>query len=71
MNVGTVDRGIRLTLGVACVAALGYHLLVARLLPLYGVVAIAVLILFFLKTGLTRVCPIMKAMGVSTNQKKG
>ena len=67
-NVGTLDSMVRIALGVACLGALGYHFLRAPLLPLYGVIAVAILIPFFLKTGLTRLCPIMKALGISTNR---
>jgi hypothetical protein len=67
-NVGVLDRYVRLTLGVACVGALGYHFFVAPILNLIGIIALVVLIPFFLKTGLTRVCPVMKAMGISTNR---
>ncbi len=67
-NVGQIDRTIRLILGAGCVGLLGYHFFVAPVLHVVGIVAVVVLIPFFLKTGLTRVCPVMKAMGVSTNK---
>jgi len=67
-NVGTVDRVARLVLGFACLGALAYHFLRAPILPLYALIALIILIPFFLKTGATRVCPVMKAMGVSTNR---
>ncbi len=67
-NVGRVDGGLRIALGIGCVALFGYHFVVARVLPLYAVVAVLVLVPFFLKTGVTRICPVMKAMGVSTNR---
>jgi hypothetical protein len=67
-NVGVLDSRIRIVLGIVCVGLVGYHFLVARILPLYGVLAVIVLIAYFLKTGVTRQCPIMKAMDVSTNK---
>ena len=67
-NVGKVDSIARIALGVACLGALAYHFLRAPLLPLYGVIAVAILIPFFLKTGITRLCPVMKALGVSSNR---
>jgi hypothetical protein len=67
-NVGKVDSVVRLALGVACLGALGYHFLRVPILPPYGLIAVVILIPFFLKTGATRVCPAMKALGVSTNQ---
>ena len=66
-NVGVLDSRIRILLGVTCVGAIGYHLLVARFLPLYALIPVIIGVPFFLKTGITRVCPIMKAVGVSTN----
>ena len=70
-NVGVRDSRIRIALGVGCVGLLGYHLLVERILPLYALILVAVLVPFFLKTGVTRVCPIMKALDVSTNGQPG
>lgn len=70
-NVGVLDRRIRIALGVGCVGRLGYHFLVARILPLYALILGAVLVPFFLKTGVTRVCPIMKALDISTNGQPG
>ena len=68
-NVGMLDRYIRLTLGVASVALLGYHFFVTPTLHVIAIIGIAILIPFFLKTGITSVCPVMKAMGVSTNKE--
>jgi hypothetical protein len=65
-NVGALDGGIRIVLGIACVGLIVYHFLVARVLPFYALIPVVVLIPFFLKTGATRVCPVMKALGVST-----
>lgn len=66
-NVGRADQAVRVVLGVVCVGLVGYQFLVRPLLPLWGLIIVIILIPFFLKTGLTRQCPIMKAMGVSTN----
>lgn len=65
-NVGRLDGGIRIALGILCIGALGYHFLVAPLFPVYGMIVVVILILFFLKTGITRVCPLMKAFKIST-----
>jgi hypothetical protein len=70
-NVGVLDSRIRILLGIACVGALGYHFLVARILPLYALIPVVIGVPFFLKTGITRVCPIMKAVGISTNGEPG
>ena len=68
-NVGTVDSIIRILIGIICVGLAAAGLL-AHLFPIYGLIPLAILIPFFLKTGATRVCPIMKAMNISTNKKK-
>lgn len=65
-NVGRADRAMRITLGVACLALVAYDFIVDPILPIYGLIIAVVLIAFFLKTGFTRVCPIMKAMNMST-----
>lgn len=70
-NVGVLDSRIRILLGVACVGLLVYHFAIARVMPIYVLVVVAVGVPFFLKTGLTRVCPIMKALGVSTARPSG
>jgi len=62
-----LDSRVRIALGIVCIGALGYHFLVAPLFPLNGLIVVMILIPFFLKTGATRVCPIMKAMKISTN----
>ena len=68
-NVGAADRFIRFILGGVCVGLLVYHFAVDSILPIYALLAVLVLIPFFLKTAATRVCPIMKAMNVSTLKK--
>mgnify|MGYP001570738817 CR=1 FL=1 len=70
-NVGDVDRIIRIILGVACLGLVAYHFLRDPILPIYGLILVVILIAYFLKTGFTRVCPIMKAMNVSTIKKEG
>ena len=67
-NVGTLDGAIRIVLGVACLGATAYHFLRAPLFPPYVVIGVIVLIPFFLKTGITRVCPLMAALKISTNR---
>ncbi|MEX2181601.1 MAG: DUF2892 domain-containing protein [Gemmatimonadaceae bacterium] len=69
-NVGLLDSRIRIVLGVVCVGLLGYHVIVSRFMGIYVLVAVIVLIAYFLKTGITRSCPIMKAMDVSTAGKE-
>ena len=69
-NVGILDSRIRITLGIICVGLVGYHFIFARILGLYALIAVIVLIAYFLKTGITRSCPIMKAMDVSTAGKE-
>ncbi len=68
-NVGRVDGMIRVALGVTCLVLVGYHFLGQRILPLYLLIPVIVLIPFFLKTGITRVCPVMRAMGISSNAR--
>lgn len=70
-NVGILDSRIRIALGLGCVGLLGYHFIVARVLPLYALIPVVVLVPFFLKTGATRICPVMKALGISTNGMSG
>ncbi len=67
-NVGAVDGVIRIILGIVCLGAAGYHFLRAPLFPPYVVIGVIVLIPFFLKTGITRVCPLMGALKISTNR---
>ena len=69
-NVGPVDGVIRIILGVAALATLICHFVFHPCLPLYAIVILVILVPFFLKTGITKVCPIMKAMGLSTSNKK-
>ncbi len=69
-NVGHSDSIIRIILGVLCVGLIGYHFLVESILPVYNIIIVIILIPYFLKTGTTKVCPIMKAMDVSTVAKK-
>lgn len=66
INVGHADRVVRIILGVVCLGFVAYHFLVASFLPIYALILVIILIPYFLKTGITRSCPIMKAMDVST-----
>lgn len=66
INVGHLDSVIRIVLGVICLGLIGYHFFSKRFLPIYLLVPVIILVPFFLKTGITKVCPIMKAMHIST-----
>jgi hypothetical protein len=48
-----------------------YHFLVDSILSIYALIPVLVLIPYFLKTAWTGVCPIMKAMKISTVKKEG
>ena len=67
INVGQMDSIIRIILGIICIALVAYHFLGNRILPIYLLIPVVILIPFFLKTGITKVCPIMKAMHISSN----
>jgi hypothetical protein len=69
-NVGHADSIIRLALGVVCIGLVAYHFISEPILPIYGLIPVLILIPYFLKTGYTKVCPIMKAMNVSTAKKE-
>lgn len=69
INVGQLDSIIRIILGIACVALVAIHFIGDGILFLYGLIPILILIPFFLKTGLTKVCPVMKALNISTVKK--
>ena len=68
-NVGRVDSIIRISLGFACLGLVAYHFILDPILSIYGIPLI-ILIAYFLKTGFTRVCPIMKSMNISTTTKQ-
>jgi uncharacterized membrane protein YeiB len=70
INVGQADRVIRIILGLVCVGLVAYHFLREPILPIYAIIGLVILIAYFLKTGYTRVCPIMKSMNVSTTKKQ-
>lgn len=67
-NVEKFDSAVRIELGIECIAAIIYNCTIATILSLYGVIIVAILIPLFLKTGVTKFCPIMKGLGVSTNK---
>ena len=67
-NVGKIDQIIRVILGIAVIAVIVYWFAMEKFMPWFGLIPLFILIPFFLKTGLTRVCPIMKSMGISTNK---
>mgnify|MGYP003886938777 CR=1 FL=1 len=66
-NVGRLDAVIRIVLGAACVGVLVYNFAVERLMPIYAAIPVFVLVPFFLKTGITRACPLMKSLNLSTS----
>ena len=68
-NVGQVDSILRIILGIVCLGLVAYHFFLTSILPIYALIPIIILIPYFLKTGWTKVCPIMKAMNVSTIRK--
>lgn len=68
-NVGQADSVIRIILGLVCLGLVAYHFIREPILPIYGLIPVVILIPYFLKTGLTKVCPIMKAMNISTTKK--
>lgn len=68
-NVGHADSIIRIVLGFFCLGLVAYHFFFDPILPIYGLIPVLILIPYFLKTGFTRVCPIMKSMNVSTVKK--
>ncbi len=65
-NVGTLDGIVRILLGIGCVALIGYDWAIKDIFPAYALIPLLILIPFFLKTGITKVCPIMKALKLST-----
>ncbi len=70
INVGHADRILRIVLGTACLGLVAYHFLVDSFLSIFTLIPLILLIPYFLKTGITRACPIMKAMDVSTVKKE-
>lgn len=69
-NVGHADQIIRIILGFVCLGLLVYHFFFESILSMYTLIPVIILVPFFLKTGFTRVCPVMKAMNVSTMKKR-
>jgi len=69
INVGQPDRIIRIVLGLVFVTLVAYHFLREPILPIYALIGLVILIAYFLKTGYTRICPIMKSLNVSTTKK--
>lgn len=69
-NVGQIDSVIRFVLGVVCVGLVGYHFVIESIFSIYSLIIVIILIPYFLKTGATKICPIMKAMNDSTTGKK-
>ncbi len=68
-NVGQLDSIIRIILGIGCLGLVIVHFAGDGILSIYTLIPTLILVPFFLKTGLTKVCPIMKAMNVSTLKK--
>lgn len=69
-NVGQLDSIVRIMLGIVCTGLTAYYFLVEEILSIYILIIVIILIPFFLKTGTTKVCPIMKAMNISTVKKE-
>jgi hypothetical protein len=57
-----VDSVIRIILGVLCIGLVAYHFMDKRILPVYILISVLILIPFFLKTGITKICPIMNSL---------
>ena len=68
-NVGHIDGTIRVILGIICLGLVAYHFFGHRIFPIYGLIPVIILVPFFLKTGITKICPIMKALKISTIKK--
>lgn len=68
-NVGQLDSSIRIILGFGIVILVAYHFIGDGILPLWGLIPLLILIPFFLKTGFTKICPVMKALNISTNKQ--
>lgn len=66
-NVGSFDAILRILLGLACLSSVIYHFAFEEIMALYALIPVIILIPFFLKTGLTRFCPIMKSLNLKTN----
>lgn len=69
-NVGQVDSIVRIILGLVCLGLVAYHFIGDPVLPIYGLIFLVILLAYFLKTGFTKICPIMKAMNISTTRKQ-
>ncbi len=69
-NVGHADQVIRIILGFVCLGLLVYHFFFESILSIYTMIPVIILVPFFLKTGFTRVCPVMKAMNISTAKEE-
>ena len=64
-NVGTVDKTIRLVLGVAAAA---WGVLMAGIGTTFGLVA-AIVGAVLIITGLVNFCPLFKVIGISSNKR--
>ena len=69
-NVGQLDSIIRIILGLVCLGLFLFHFLGGPKIPVFELIALVILIPYFLKTGLTKVCPVMKFMNISTIKKQ-
>lgn len=69
-NVGKLDGITRVILGIVSLGFLVVHFVGEGILPIYGIIILVILVPFFLKTGITLVCPIMKAMDMSTRKSE-
>jgi len=69
INVGQVDSLIRKILGFGIVGLVIFHFIGDGFLSIFILIPLLILIPFFLKTGFTKVCPIMKALNLSSVKK--
>lgn len=67
-NVGKLDQIIRIILGLITLGTIIYWATVEPIFHWGFLIPLVILVPFFLKTGITRICPVMKSLGISTNK---
>jgi len=65
-NVGTIDRIVRIIVGIAFLAGVALNMVAAPLSWLVALIGIIALV-----TGIIGTCPSYSLMGISTIEKKG
>lgn len=65
-NVGTIDRVVRLIVGIAFLAGFALNMVAAPLSYLVALIGLIALV-----TGAIGTCPAYSVMGISTLEKKG